>query len=148
MAYLHKDHLGSIETVTTPVLSGQENLGYDAWGNRRGAPSVNTTRGFTGHEQLDSVGLVHMDGRVYDPVLGRFLSPDPTVQAPTNSQSYNRYTYVFNNPLSFTDPTGYTAESVAQEQRDQEEEERKKRTVIAKNESSRAKRGQAKLVEK
>ncbi len=66
-----------------------------------------TTRGFTGHEHIESLGLVHMNGRVYDPLLGRFLSADPFVQAPTNTQSPNRYSYVFNNPLSFTDPTGY-----------------------------------------
>ncbi len=51
------------------------------------------------------------NGRVYDPELGRFMSADPFVQAPYNSQSYNRYSYVFNNPLSFTDPTGYTTEA-------------------------------------
>jgi RHS repeat-associated protein len=59
---------------------------------------------------LDSVGLIHMNGRVYDPELGRFMSADPFVQAPYNSQSYNRYSYVFNNPLSFTDPSGYTTD--------------------------------------
>ena len=63
--------------------------------------------GFTDHEQLDAVGLIHMNGRVYDPELGRFLSADPFVQAPLSSQSYNRYSYVFNNPLSFTDPSGF-----------------------------------------
>lgn len=51
-----------------------------------------------------------MNGRVYDPELGRFLSPDPLIQAPYNSQSYNRYSYVFNNPLSFIDPSGYSSE--------------------------------------
>ena len=66
-----------------------------------------TTRGFTGHEQLDSVGLAHMNGRVYDPLLGRFLSADPHIQSPANPQSLNRYTYVNNNPLSYTDPSGY-----------------------------------------
>ncbi len=68
-----------------------------------------TTRGFTGHEHIESLGLVHMNGRVYDPLLGRFLSADPFVQAPTNTQSPNRYSYVFNNPLSYTDPSGYLA---------------------------------------
>ena len=48
-----------------------------------------------------------MNGRVYDPDLGRFLSPDPYIQAPKNLQSYNRYAYVINNPLSYTDPSGY-----------------------------------------
>lgn len=62
--------------------------------------------GFTGHTNL-SLGLVHMGGRVYDPMIGRFLSADPNVQFPLSPQSYNRYAYVNNNPLSFTDPTGY-----------------------------------------
>ncbi|MFH1334106.1 MAG: RHS repeat-associated core domain-containing protein, partial [Pseudomonadota bacterium] len=53
------------------------------------------------------VNLIHMNGRVYDPVLGRFLSADPQIQDPTNSQSLNRYTYCMNNPIAFTDPTGY-----------------------------------------
>ena len=49
-----------------------------------------------------------MNGRIYDPTLGRFLQADPHIQAPKNSQSYNRYSYVLNNPLSFTDPSGYS----------------------------------------
>lgn len=94
---------------------------FDAFGRRRdavdydaftdpmivGFVSTKTTRGFTFHEQLDPVGLIHMNGRVYDPTLGRFLSPDPFVQDPSNTQSLNRYSYVFNNPLSYTDPSGY-----------------------------------------
>ncbi len=67
-----------------------------------------THRGFTGHEMLDNVGLVHMNGRVYDPNLGRFLSVDPVFAFPTNTQSLNPYSYVLNNPLSVTDPTGYS----------------------------------------
>jgi RHS repeat-associated protein len=66
-----------------------------------------TTRGYTGHEGLDPVGLIHMNGRVYDPKLGRFISADPHVQAPGNTQNLNRYSYVLNNPLSYTDPSGY-----------------------------------------
>ena len=69
--------------------------------------SALTTRGFTGHEQLDAVGLIHMNGRVYDPQLGRFLSADPFVQDASNLQALNPYSYVQNNPLSFTDPTGH-----------------------------------------
>ena len=64
-------------------------------------------RGFTGHEMLDDVGLVHMNGRLYDAFLGRFCSADPYVQSPQNSQNYNRYTYVLNNPLSLVDPSGH-----------------------------------------
>ena len=64
-------------------------------------------RGFTGHQHMDMYGLINMNGRLYDPRLGRMLSPDPFVQAPGYSQSYNRYSYVFNNPLKYIDPSGY-----------------------------------------
>ncbi len=110
--YLHRDHLGSIDTLTNENGQGLSKFSFSAFGSRRGADnwnsiagspislaSVNTTRGFTGHEQLDDVGLVHMNGRVYDPQLGRFLSADPQVQYTSNLQNYNRYTYVNNNPL-------------------------------------------------
>lgn len=70
------------------------------------------SRQFTGQEQIPDVGLVNMNGRVYDPVLGRFLSPDPHVQFVADLQSYNRYTYVGNNPLRYTDPTGYWLSAV------------------------------------
>jgi RHS repeat-associated protein len=66
-----------------------------------------TNKGFTGHEQMDGVGLIHMNGRVYDAEIGRFLSADPFVQDRTNLQALNRYSYVENNPLSYTDPSGY-----------------------------------------
>jgi RHS repeat-associated protein len=66
-----------------------------------------TLMGFTGHEQIESVGIVHMNGRLYDPVLGRMLNADPFIQAPGNSQSFNRYSYVINNPVSLVDPSGY-----------------------------------------
>jgi RHS repeat-associated protein len=69
--------------------------------------AISLTRGFTGHEHLDQVGLIHMGGRVYDPEIGRFLSPDPFVQFPASTQGFNRYAYVGNNPLSYTDPSGY-----------------------------------------
>ena len=115
--YLHRDHLGSITSVTD--LNGStlniETLSYDAFGKRRdasdwdgaavGTPSLD--RGYTGHEHLDDVDVIHMNGRIYDPELGRMLSPDPVIQAPTVSQNYNRYSYVLNNPLRYTDPSGY-----------------------------------------
>jgi RHS repeat-associated protein len=65
--------------------------------------NVKNRRGFTGHEHLDRTGITHMNGRVYDPVLASFLSPDLLVSAPNFSQSYNRYSYVWNNPLGMTD---------------------------------------------
>ncbi|MEO8674725.1 MAG: Ig-like domain-containing protein [Casimicrobiaceae bacterium] len=115
--YWHKDHLGSLAAVTSETGAVVERFTYDVWG-RRLTPYIGTgepleERGFTGHEMLDDVavggiGLVHMNGRIYDPFTGRFLSADPLVQDAYNIQSYNRYTYVLNNPLSFTDPTGFS----------------------------------------
>ncbi len=94
-----------------------ERLAYDPWGKRRfvsGLPDafgnivpLTTDRGFTMHEHLDEMGLIHMNGRVYDPYVGRFLSADPYIQDASNLQSFNRYSYVLNNPLTLTDPSGY-----------------------------------------
>ena len=67
---------------------------------------LKTSRGYTGHEHLDRTGFIHMNGRLYDPQLGRFLSPDPIVAAPGSGQSWNSYSYVSNSPLSFVDPGG------------------------------------------
>jgi RHS repeat-associated protein len=115
--YFHRDALGSVAVVTDSTGAVVERLSYDAFGKRRnisGAADsagtlkgVNTVKGYTGHEHLDSLGLIHMNGRVYDPVIARFMSADPYIQAPMNSQSYNRYSYVMNNPLSYSDPSGY-----------------------------------------
>jgi RHS repeat-associated protein len=123
LTYLHKDHIGSVEAMTDAsgnmIPAGR--MSFDPWGQRQevdwdtatsnptgGDPDFYpTTRGFTGHEMLDGLDLIHMNGRVYDPVIGRFLSADLYIQAPFNSQSFNRYSYVFNNPLSYTDPSGY-----------------------------------------
>ncbi len=119
--YFHKDHLGSIDTITDENGNIAERLAYDAWGKRRNtgwsdAPvtivALETPRGFTGHEHLDDIGLIHMNGRVYDPLLGRFLSADPFVQFPHSTQGLNRYTYANNNPLSFTDPSGFFFKSL------------------------------------
>jgi len=124
--YLHRDHLGSVEKVTDETGLVILNTAFEPFGARRGADwqseiseqelqdllaaqGFTTRRGFTGHEHLDRTGLIHMNGRVYDPTLGRFLSPDPIVQAPAFSQSWNRYSYVFNNPLSLVDPSGYAS---------------------------------------
>ncbi|WP_315766701.1 MULTISPECIES: RHS repeat-associated core domain-containing protein [unclassified Bradyrhizobium] len=114
--YFHTDHLGSISVLTDENGIVQERLSYDAWGRRRnpngtddvaGSITSQTTRGFTGEEELSTGGLVHLNGRVYDPLLARFTSADPTVTDPTNSQGWNRYSYVGNDPLVFTDPSGF-----------------------------------------
>ena len=64
-------------------------------------------RGYTGHEHMTAFDLINMNGRLYDPVLGRMLSPDIAIQDLYNQQAYNRYSYCLNNPLRFTDPSGY-----------------------------------------
>lgn len=121
--YFHRDHLGSIVAISDYQSNQIAHFDYDAWGQRRastGVPtlapqdiySINiandviTSMGYTGHEMLDGVGLIHMKGRVYDPRLGRFLSADPVMLDPANGQALNAYSYVGNNPLSATDPTG------------------------------------------
>ncbi|WXG53364.1 MAG: FG-GAP-like repeat-containing protein [Candidatus Sedimenticola sp. (ex Thyasira tokunagai)] len=115
--YLHRDALGSIDTITDGQGNIAERMSYEPFGARRGGdwrvgtglpviPAF-TNRGFTGHEHVDEMDLIHMNGRVYDPTLGRFLSADPTMQFPYSSQGYNRYSYVHNNPLKYTDPSGY-----------------------------------------
>ncbi|MGS0535662.1 RHS repeat domain-containing protein [Pseudoalteromonas sp. SaAl2] len=85
-----------------------------AYGNSKldDLDKAKTRRGFTDHEHLDDVEFIHMNGRVYDYNLGRFMSVDPIIQSPTNSQSINPYSYIMNNPLSGTDPTGYASCSV------------------------------------
>ena len=118
------DHLGSITTLVRESDGSKFELGYDAWGNRRDPatwanysgnlpdfititdPAFITDRGFTGHEYLDMFGLINMNGRVYDPVASRFLSPDNFVQAPQLALNYNGYVYCLNNPLVYTDPSG------------------------------------------
>ncbi|MCB0338808.1 MAG: RHS repeat-associated core domain-containing protein, partial [Bdellovibrionales bacterium] len=115
LRYLHRDHLGSLDVITDDSGVAIERLSYDPWGKRRStdwaaldlAPQCSLAKGFTGHEHLDSVGLIHMQGRAYDPSIGRFLSADPLVQLPEFSQSLNRYSYVLNNPLTMTDPSGF-----------------------------------------
>ncbi len=116
MYYFLHDHQGFIMTIANAAGDAVEFLSYDAWGRRRNpqdwtynnisAPKY-TNRGYTGHEHINEVGLINMNGRVYDPLLGLFISPDPFVQEPHNPSNYNRYSYVLNNPLKYTDPSGY-----------------------------------------
>ncbi len=113
-----RSYQGSYDVITDERGNVLERLSFDPWGRRRNPENwtfnniaVNHLfdRGYTGHEHLDVFSLINMNGRVYDPWLGRFLSPDPIVQSPGYSQSYNRYSYCFNNPLKYSDPSGFTA---------------------------------------
>ena len=120
--YVHRDHLGSVTALTLQSSGAVETrYAYDAWGGWRratnwgAAPGWNGFaegfRGYTGHETL-GWGLIHMNGRLYKPGLGRMISPDPVTQAPEDGQNYNRYSYAYNNPLKYTDLSGYTMEEV------------------------------------
>jgi len=109
--FSHIDSISAKENVDVV-----EELCYDAWGRNRNpydwtysniTLSNITDRGYTGHEHMTNFGLINMNGRVYDPYISQFLSPDPFVQDPSNPQNFNRFSYVLNNPLKYTDPSGY-----------------------------------------
>ena len=109
MYYVHPDHLGSLAVITDAAGNVKQQSRFDAWGQREFVVKDNSLvfdKGFTGHEHLDEFGLINMNARLYDPILGRFLSPDPYVVDDTYSQDYNRYTYARNNPLIYADETG------------------------------------------
>jgi RHS repeat-associated protein len=106
--YPLSDAQGTASTIATASGAVFERHQFSPWGRRVNAASSSSIRHrFTGHEAEDNLGLINMRGRVYDPIVGRFLTPDPITQAPTRAQGLNRYSYVFNNPASNTDPTGY-----------------------------------------
>jgi RHS repeat-associated protein len=124
--YVLEDHQGSIASIVTNSTPGPVtdyvSESFTAYGNRRsgetwsGAPSSGDTTlingvsrdGYTGQTALGvSMGLNHLNGRVQDAITGRFLSPDPHIPDPGNTQSFNRYSYVNNNPLSEIDPSGF-----------------------------------------
>lgn len=109
------DYQGTWYKVINENGATVEHYSFDPWGGRRNATdwtyhnvptAFKFSRGYTGHEMLDAFGLINMNGRVYDPIVARFLSPDAYVQNPEFSHSYNRYSYCFNNPLKYTDPSG------------------------------------------
>jgi len=123
--FLLRDRLGGVATIVDTSGTIVARTGYDPFGKPRDddwddlfvpvlpANHADTTpRGFTDHEHLDESKLIHMNGRAFDYSLGRFLSVDPFIQAPGNSQSFNPYSYIMNNPLAGIDPSGYVARDV------------------------------------
>ncbi|WP_051957080.1 RHS repeat domain-containing protein [Chryseobacterium populi] len=120
--FLHKDYIGSILAISDEAGNKLEQRHFDAWGNfthlqiGNGVIIIdkniidNTAllleRGYTSHEHFAEVGIIHMNGRLYDPLLRRFLNADENIQDPYNTQNYNKYGYVLNNPLMFNDPSG------------------------------------------
>ena len=119
MNYLHYDHMGSVVAVTNASGAVVERRSFDPWGRVRqtngtaaaggdlpGGINAATDRGYTLHEHLEGLDLIHMNGRAYDPLLARFTSGDPVIAEPYEGGSYDRYAYVLNQPLEATDPTG------------------------------------------
>ena len=106
--YIHKDHLGSWTTISNSNGIIEQENHFDAWGNCDNGNRLLFDRGFTGHEHIVGMGLINMNGRLYDPVTSSMLSPDNNIQMPDFSQNLNRYSYCLNNPLSYVDPDGNT----------------------------------------
>ena len=107
LLYMFTDAQGSIREIYDRDGNVLFSADYDPWGNITIVKNdIGFIRGYTGHEMLLEFGLINMNGRMYDPQLGRFLSPDNYVQMPDNSQNFNRYSYCLNNPLKYTDPSG------------------------------------------
>lgn len=117
LVYICRDHLGSITHIIDENGTLIQELSYDAWGNLRDPatqsvyafgdePILFLGRGYTGHEHLNHYALINMNARLYDPIIGRFLSPDTYTQLPDNLQSYNLYSYCMNNPLRYVDQSG------------------------------------------
>ncbi|OPB88533.1 RHS repeat-associated core domain-containing protein [Elizabethkingia ursingii] len=115
--FLHKDYLGTILAISDEGGNLVEEAHFDAWGlctkwRKPGGLSDLAegerllNRGYTSHEHFEEISIIHMNGRLYDPLLRRFLNADPYIQAPDNTQNYNKYAYVLNNPLLYADPTG------------------------------------------
>ena len=107
MYYATTDHLGSLLRLYNANGTQTFSAEYDAWGKQTANQNTFNLRcGYCQHEHWNEFGLIDMNGRFYDPQLGRFLSPDPYVQDMTNPQNFNRYSYCLNNPLKYTDPSG------------------------------------------
>ncbi|WP_336962802.1 SpvB/TcaC N-terminal domain-containing protein [Chryseobacterium contaminans] len=122
--FLHKDYIGSILAISDETGNKLEQRHFDAWGNfthlqigngvimtdraaiLNAAKNLIIDRGYTSHEHFMEVGIIHMNGRLYDPLLRRFLNADENIQDPTNTQIYNKYGYAVNNPLIYNDPSG------------------------------------------
>lgn len=119
--FIHSDYLGSVEKLSNEQGQPIEgaHFSYGAWGELRNPDNWNQPiqdqnnyyfeifdRGYTGHEHIKEFNLINMNGRIYDQTLGQFIQPDNNISFPTQQQAYNRYSYVLNNPMKFTDPSG------------------------------------------
>jgi len=110
VTWLHSDQLGSSSLATSASGATVGQARYAPFGTAYWSPTVmGTDRRFTGHRSEDLTGLIDMNARYFDPVIGRFLSADSIVPNPANPQDLNRYSYVRNNPLRYIDSTGHAA---------------------------------------
>jgi RHS repeat-associated protein len=114
LTYLHTDHLGNTSVASTAsgaLVARQTYFPYGAPRTSEGILPTDYT--FTGQRVDTSAGLMYYGARYYDAALGRFIQPDLLIPDPYNPQSLNRYAYVYNNPLRYTDPTGHCPLCVA-----------------------------------
>ena len=116
MYYAWTEYQHNLVALTDSSGNVVRRYAYDPWGGRRmpdnwSVPDTTggriTSRGFSSHEHLDGFDFINMNGRMYDPVTSQFLSPDLTVQDPSNWLNFNRYAYCYGNPLKYWDPSGY-----------------------------------------
>ena len=117
--YAHTDLLGSVDVLTDKDGNIVQSNSFDEYGQGRDGSWSNesatystTAWGYTGHEMDTETGLINMNARLYDPMLGRFMTADPFIPNIYNPQSLNRYSYVLNNPFRYVDPTGYVFEEI------------------------------------
>ncbi len=132
LEFWHHDNLTSLVATTDHLGTVTARYAYDPFGARRytsgdfdatgavvadwnPANNYGTGRGFTSHEELDDIGLVNMNGRVYDSRIGLMAQPDPVTTSPLDTQGYNRYAYLSNNPLNDTDPSGFASAATTQD---------------------------------
>ena len=118
--FVHKDNLGSWNVITDSTGAVVQRASFDAWGKMRNPSNWTYTgnnytlrfdRGYTGHEHIQAFNLINMNGRMYDPAVGRFLSPDIFADA-GSTQGMNSYSYCLNNPLMYSDPSGWIATNI------------------------------------
>ncbi len=122
--YFHYDNLDSVKAVTDNIGELVSINYYDAFGLPIIRPAAEgeggdeeADSGFGGHEAIVGTELVHMNGRIYDPKIARFVSADPFVPAFGDAQALNRYSYVYNNPMRYVDPSGYKPVTAGQHDR-------------------------------
>jgi len=110
LSFFHADDVDTVDTISSATTSDSSKQQFEPFGAdlNPSAPEV-TRAGFAGNDHDRDLGLIDMNGRIYDPLAGRFASPDPMMATPFWSQGLNRYSYVFNDPVNLTDPSGFCA---------------------------------------